>query len=49
MKDTKNVKTLNSEPLDRYCPYKGELDWQIECLGAKCMKFDVLTSTCTRT
>jgi hypothetical protein len=48
MESTVNVKTMDEKVIKKFCPYKGEFDWQIECIGARCMKFDVSTSTCTR-
>jgi len=49
MESTENVKVMDVKTTKKFCPYKGEFDWQIECMGPRCMKFDALTSTCTRT
>jgi hypothetical protein len=43
------VKVLSKDIKQKFCPYKGEHDWQIECIKERCMKFDEATLKCTRT
>jgi hypothetical protein len=48
MLHTDSVKTLKLEEKIKFCPYKGEYDWLVECIGERCMKFDPSVSLCTR-
>ena len=48
MKLTEDVKNLSEETTTKFCPYRGEYDWQIECIEARCMKFDPITKQCGR-
>jgi len=45
---TENVKTLDVKIVTKFCPYKGEFDWQIECMGERCMKYDTVKMICAR-
>ena len=49
MELTNAIKALDAGTVKRFCPYKGDLDWQVECIGARCMKCDKVTGECTRT
>jgi hypothetical protein len=48
MELTTDVKKLNAKLKTRFCPYRGEYDWQIECLSERCMKFNAVDGSCGR-
>jgi len=48
MINTTEVNVLDSKVLTKFCPYKGEYDWLIECTGPRCMKYDPNTNLCSR-
>jgi hypothetical protein len=49
MLHTDSAKALEFKEKIKFCPYKGEYDWLIECIGPRCMKYDLEKGTCTRT
>jgi hypothetical protein len=42
------VNELAKEITTKFCPYKGEHEWNIECIGNRCMKYDEVKKICTR-
>ena len=49
MKHTNDIQTEDPKTTTRYCPYRGSLDWQIACIGIRCMQYNDATATCKRT
>ena len=48
MKHLHDIQSENPVSTVRYCPYQSSLEWQAECMGTRCMKFDVATNACKR-
>jgi hypothetical protein len=48
MELTTDVKKIIVSEQKQFCPYKGDMDWQIECIFERCMKYDNKLGICTR-
>jgi hypothetical protein len=44
-----NLEELDWKDTVKFCPYKGEYEWLIECTKSRCMKYDSVKNECTRT
>jgi len=48
MELTTDVKKIELKTERKFCPYRGEMDWQIECIKERCMKYDPIKGLCMR-
>jgi len=49
MEHLDDIKKIDGGIAVRFCPYRGEMDWHVECIKERCMKFDREKGNCIRT